>query len=148
MPYVEAHVNLELRAAWISVGGPMRPQRSARLILGRLHLMHRWLPDVEVVDLDLRDLDEVTVELAVLLVLHRRLLAVRGIQIGAVLINTETATESASIHRILDQLPVRYDEPGLRHDVLNAHNSNPSRPGWRRLTCSGDPAASHRKALS
>lgn len=106
--WATAHARVDVHraagTAWIVLSGDLATQAGARLLLQQLRDAQRRLPDdIAVLHVDLTGLREVTLEVAVLLAVERRLGAVRGLTLATVLLGDVPVAPGA--RRVLDSLP-------------------------------------------
>ena len=98
------HLSIRAREATLELSGDLTSSGTARDMVRQLQTIQRRLPTaIEVVHLDLTGLKHITIDVAVLLSVQRRLLAPRGIQVGTVT-QQRGAQCTASVTRVLDTL--------------------------------------------
>ncbi|WP_323793396.1 hypothetical protein [Nocardioides sp.] len=112
------------REASLAMHGDLSSPAVARDLLRRLQIVQRRLPAAtEVVHIDLSCLAHITIDVAVLLCVQRRLLAARGIAVGSVL-RARSGQNPVAVDRILDAL-ASGAEPTETHGAPTRAQDNP-----------------------
>ncbi len=95
---VTTYVHHATGSAWLDVAGELSAPSSPRALLLQLRRAHRRLPrGIDVVGVDLTQLDQISLDLAVLLCLESRMLGVRDIKLGVVLRTEAEMAQSADL---------------------------------------------------
>lgn len=132
-PELELHVHRADRCVWLTVSGDVSHPAHDRALLRQLRTVHRRLgPEIEWLGVDLTDC-RVTVELAVLIGVERRLCSARGISLVAVLHPGAAGTPSAAA--LMQALPlIAPGDPAHDRLTRSARDAREGDHGWTALT--------------